>query len=347
MLLKTPISQHLIAIKYKVLQSLLITSIVAFIVVAFVNLINQRPLSNFFTPIAFAGFVYSLFFFSQNFKYRKISKLIFMIMLTNIYLPLAWFTSPGSFSAMSFYSVLLIFVSLILAEKIVEYLIPALGLVEMMFLLQYETLHPEQYNLYVPMPIRAFDLSVNFVIVILVFLIISLTLNHYFDDEHQRLFKISITDQLTKLFNRRYLFQKMEETYYVAYSTKRPFSLIMIDINHFKLVNDTYGHAVGDEVLKALAEVLMSSCRKNDIPARFGGDEFIVLLPDTDYEQATMISNRIIEAFRPTAKTYSDIGLSLAVGITQNNDLSIDEMIQVADDHLYKNKRDIKKDESC
>ncbi len=215
MLLKTPISQHLIAIKYKVLQSLLITAMVAFIIVAFVNLINQRPLVNFFMPVTFSGFVYTLYYFSQKFKYRKITKLIFMLMLTNIYLPLAWVTSPGSFSAMSFYSVLLIFISLILAEKIVEYLIPAFGLVEMMFLLHYETLHPEQYNLYVPMPIRAFDLSVNFVIVILVFLIISLTLNHHFDDEHQRLFKISITDQLTKLYNRRYLFQKMEDAYYL------------------------------------------------------------------------------------------------------------------------------------
>lgn len=268
-----------------------------------------------------------------------------MIMVTNVYLPIAWVTSPGSFSAMSFYAVLLVFVSLILSEKLLEYLIPALGVFEMMFLLQYETLHPEQYTLYVPMPIRAFDLSVNFVIVAAVFLIISLTLNHYFDDEHQRLFRISITDQLTKLYNRRYLFQKMEETYYNAVKTRKPFSLIMIDINHFKLVNDTYGHAVGDEVLKALAEVLTRSCRKNDVPTRFGGDEFIVLLPDTDYPQATMISNRIIEAFAPTAEQYADIGLALAVGITQNNDLDIDQMIQVADDHLYKNKRELKKDE--
>ncbi len=345
MVLKAPISQHLITIKYRVLQSLLITSIVAFIIVAFVNVINQRPMVNFFAPIAFSAFAYILFFLSKKPKYRKLVKLFFMVMLTNIYLPVAWLTSPGSFSAMSFYSVLLIFVSLILAEKIIEYFISVLGVVEMLFLLHYETLHPDQYCLYVPMPVRAFDLSINFLIVAVIFLIIALTLNHYFDNEHQRLFKISITDQLTKLYNRRYLFQKMEETYYAASNTHRPFSLIMIDLNHFKLINDTYGHAIGDEVLKHLADVLMNSCRKNDVPTRFGGDEFIVLLPDTDYEQATMISNRIIEAFRPTAETYKDIGLALAIGITQNNDLDIDQMIQVADDHLYKNKRDIKKDE--
>lgn len=345
MRLEAPVSQHLVAIKYRVLKSLLITSIVAFIIVACVNAINQRPFINFMAPVLFAGFVFILYYFSQKQKYRKLTKLVFMVMVTNVYLPVAWVTSPGSFSAMSFYGVLLIFVSLILAEKLIEYMIPALGVFEMMFLLQYETLHPEQYTLYVPMPVRAFDLSVNFVIVSVVFLIISLTLNHYFDNEHQRLFKISITDQLTKLYNRRYLFQKMEETYYAASTSLRPFSLIMIDINHFKLVNDTYGHAVGDEVLKDLAEVLIRSCRKNDVPSRFGGDEFIVLLPDTDYQQATMISNRIIEAFSPTAETYADIGLALAIGITQNNDLDIDQMIQVADDHLYKNKRELKKDE--
>lgn len=345
MRLEAPVSQHLVAIKYRVLQSLLITSIVAFVVVACVNAINQRPFVNFLAPIVYSGFIYALYRFSQKPKYRKVSKLIYMVMVTNIYLPIAWITSPGSFSAMSFYGVLLIFVSLILCERLLDYIIPALGVFEMMFLLQYETLHPDQYTLYVPMPVRAFDLSVNFVIVSAVFLIISLTLNHYFDNEHQRLFKISITDQLTKLYNRRYLFQKMEETYYASTTSHKPFSLIMIDINHFKLVNDTYGHAIGDEVLKSLAEVLIRSCRKNDVPSRFGGDEFIVLLPDTDYQQATMISHRIVEAFIPTAEHYSDIGLALAVGITQNNDLDIDQMIQVADDHLYKNKRELKKDE--
>lgn len=347
MRLAAPVSQHLVAIKYRVLQSLLITSTVAFITVACVNAINQRPFANFIAPVLFAGFTFSLYHFSLKAKYRKLTKLVYMVMLTNVYLPIAWVTSPGSFSAMSFYAVLLIFVSLILAESFLEYIIPALGVFEMMFLLQYETLHPDQYTLYVPMPVRAFDLSVNFVIVATVFLIISLTLNHYFDNEHQRLFKISITDQLTKLYNRRYLFQKMEDTYFTAAATLKPFSLIMIDINHFKRVNDTYGHTVGDEVLKALADVLIRSCRKNDVPSRFGGDEFIVLLPDTDYQQATMISNRIIEAFMPTAERYPDIGLALAVGITQNNDLSIDQMIQVADDHLYKNKRALKKDEGC
>ncbi len=345
MSLKTPISQHLIAVKYRVLQSLLITSIAAFIVVAIVNVINQRPFANFFAPVTFAAFTYILYYFSKNIKYRLVVKLIFMTLLTIIYLPISWVTSPGSFSAMSFYCILLIFVSLILAERPVEFIIPAIGVIEMLFLLHYETLHPEQYNLYVPMPARAFDLSVNFIIVIAVFFIISLTLNHHFDDEHQRLFKISITDQLTKLYNRRYLFQKMEETHYIASKTKRPFSLIMIDINHFKRVNDTYGHAVGDEVLKSLAAVLMHSCRKNDVPSRFGGDEFIVLLPDTDYGQANMIAHRITDAFKTTTDTYSDIGLALAIGITENNDLDINQMIQVADDHLYKNKRDLKKDE--
>lgn len=269
-----------------------------------------------------------------------------MIILTDLYLPIAWLTSPGSFSAMSFYAVLLIFIGLILAEQPYEYFIPLIGLIEIIGLLQYETFHPEQYNLYVPTTVRAMDLSINFTVVTGILFIISLTLNRHFDKEHQRLFKISITDQLTKVYNRRYLFQQLDEIHYLASKSGHPFSLVMIDINHFKLVNDTHGHSVGDEVLIKLGVILISSCRRQDIPARFGGDEFILLLQDTDYTEACFVAERIVEAFKPVCEQYADTHLSLGIGIVENHHMSINEMIQKVDDHLYKNKRDMKASES-
>lgn len=342
MQLNMPISQHLIDVKYRVLKSLLLTSFIGMTVVAFVNLLNQRPLVNFFMPLVSGFIMLGLYKLSARPKYRRPVKIGFMIFLVNLYLPIAWLTSPGSFSAMSFYSVLIIFIGLILSDKTIDFLVPLTALFEMIGLLQYEPFHPKQYTLYVPMGTRAWDLSINFTIVVIILFVVSLTLNRYFDDEHQKLFKISITDQLTKVYNRRYLFQRLEEVHYTSAKSGTVFSLIMIDINHFKLINDTYGHQIGDEVLIQLGTILINSCRKMDVPSRFGGDEFILLLPDTDYEQANMVANRILEAFQPICNKYAETGLSLGLGITENLNLDIDEMIQVADDHLYKNKRECK-----
>lgn len=345
MSLKIPLSKHLIDVKYRVLKSLLLTAFVAMLAVSAINLFNRRPIDNILIPFSAGLFMYVLFRLSEKFRYRKYVKIGFMIFLANLYLPVAWFTSPGSFSAMSFYSVLLIFIALILAERLWEYVIALVGLIEMYGLLYYEVLHPEQYTLYVPMDVRAFDLSINFTTVIVILFVISFTLNRHFDDEHQRLFKISITDQLTKVYNRRYLFQRLEEIHYLSLRSGSAFSLLMIDINRFKLINDTYGHSVGDEVLIALGEVLINSCRKLDVPARFGGDEFLLLLPDTDYNEASLVADRIREAFRPVCERYADTELSLGIGITENQNLDVDEMIQAADDHLYKNKRQMKTSE--
>lgn len=342
MSLHIPISQHLIDVKYRVLKSLLMTTSIAMIVVALINIFNQRPLINIFMPFLTGLLMIALYKISYHIKYRRIIKFGFMIFLTNIYLPMAWLTSPGSFSAMSFYSVLLIFISLILAERYWEFLIPFIGLLEMILLLSYEPLHTEQYQLYAPMNARAIDLCINFSVVIITLFIISLTLNRYFDDEHQKLFKTSITDPLTKVFNRRYLFQRLEEVHFIASKYGTTFTLLMIDINHFKQINDTYGHNIGDQILSELGTVLIHSSRNQDIPARFGGDEFILLLPDTNYEQASIVAERITTAFKPTCEQYADIFLDLAIGITENHNLEISAILQLADEQLYKHKREMK-----
>jgi len=100
-------------------------------------------------------------------------------------------------------------------------------------------------------------------------------------------------DPMTKLFNRRYYNQKMEENFLIAQRYKTPLSLFMLDIDHFKKVNDTYGHAVGDEVIKAVASEMQKIVRKTDIPTRYGGEEFVIILPQTDLEDAFLVAKRL------------------------------------------------------
>jgi len=146
---------------------------------------------------------------------------------------------------------------------------------------------------------------------------------------------LSFHDQLTGLYNRYFLENEMQRL-----DTERqlPIGIIMADLNGLKLVNDTFGHEVGDEMLKQTAEILRNSCRSEDIISRWGGDEFVIFLPQTTRENANTICNRIYEKCKETY--IKDIPLSLALGsATQNStEKSLAETITEAEESMYKQK---------
>jgi two-component system cell cycle response regulator len=105
--------------------------------------------------------------------------------------------------------------------------------------------------------------------------------------------ELAVTDQLTGLHNRRYMTSQLEALMRRSAAGGEPVSVLMVDIDHFKRVNDSYGHAVGDEVLEEFAVRLASNVRAVDLPVRHGGEEFVVVMPDTDTEDARRIAERI------------------------------------------------------
>ncbi|MFO7819054.1 MAG: diguanylate cyclase, partial [Halanaerobacter sp.] len=146
---------------------------------------------------------------------------------------------------------------------------------------------------------------------------------------------ISYHDQLTDLYNRNYLEKEMERL-----DTKRqlPISIIMTDVNGLKLINDTFGHQVGDQLLIKVAEILQETCRDEDIIARFGGDEFIIFLPQTTEEEAKEIQERIKRNCQQVSSL--DVPLSAALGVATKDKTEQDlwEVRKEADEVMYQNK---------
>ncbi|NPV42880.1 MAG: diguanylate cyclase [Firmicutes bacterium] len=105
--------------------------------------------------------------------------------------------------------------------------------------------------------------------------------------------KQAITDELTNLYNYRYFINKLEKEVYEARRYKRPLTILMIDLDDFKLVNDTFGHPVGDQILKRVAAIICSNTRKSDIVARYGGEEFGIILPETDKQGGFIVADKI------------------------------------------------------
>lgn len=145
-------------------------------------------------------------------------------------------------------------------------------------------------------------------------------------------------DTLTGLRNRKYFYMKFSELKNIS-----PISLILIDIDNFKKINDSFGHIAGDSVLRQFSEILIQNTRKNDIIARWGGEEFAIILPQTDINEAYKISSRIREKVENHLFLFSEgsCKITVSIGITTTNKethISTDQIVKDADEALYKAK---------
>lgn len=159
----------------------------------------------------------------------------------------------------------------------------------------------------------------------------------------EKLKHLANTDSMTKLYNRRFLYEIGLKLISLAKRQKKPLSLVIFDIDNFKLINDTYGHKIGDEVIKEFANQLTKS-RQSDIIARIGGEEFILLLPNTSKEQAYIVANKIKEdrAAHPFKIGEVNLYFTISGGVDclKEDDVDIEDIIQRADIALYKAKRE-------
>ncbi len=164
----------------------------------------------------------------------------------------------------------------------------------------------------------------------------------------QRLRQAAITDELTGLYNRRFFLNRWEWEYERAKRYQRPLACLMIDVNGFKQVNDRLGHHTGDLVLQHIARELKTILRQSDILARFGGDEFIVALPETSPEQADLVAGKLRQIAIPipvpdaSPKRLPPLSLSVGMSRVEDDDDSSQEILEAADASLYADKRRVK-----
>jgi len=163
--------------------------------------------------------------------------------------------------------------------------------------------------------------------------------NETLRQKNVQLERLSLTDPLTGLFNRRHLMTMLESELRRAGRAQRGFSILMLDVDHFKTYNDAFGHQAGDDALIKVAGLLKASLRDVDCPARYGGEEFLVLLPDTGIEQATEVAERIRTSIR--RESFTGAGVTLSVGVAEfpGHGASLDSLIAAADAALYHAKR--------
>jgi diguanylate cyclase (GGDEF)-like protein len=160
------------------------------------------------------------------------------------------------------------------------------------------------------------------------------------DRDFEKLKELSITDPLTGIKNRRSFFEISEKFFKLAKRKELALSIIMLDIDFFKKVNDTYGHIIGDEILKFLVQIVDKELRDSDIFARYGGEEFIIMLPDTTLDGAFKTANKLRKIIEDTPYEGDvEVPITISLGVAQlKNEKIFNDLIIRADDALYKAK---------
>ncbi len=145
------------------------------------------------------------------------------------------------------------------------------------------------------------------------------------------------TDALTGLNNRRAFFDKAEPLFAYCKRSQQPISALMLDVDHFKKINDSYGHAAGDIALRNLAQLIITNLRDSDLACRFGGEEFAVLLPNTNAEEAMGMANMLKQLMASTTIALADenaLSLTASFGIAENGE-TVEDLLNHADKAMY------------
>ena len=166
----------------------------------------------------------------------------------------------------------------------------------------------------------------------------------YLQDLQEELKLLASTDPMTKLYNRRYFMEISKSILDLAKRNKRCSAIIMLDIDKFKNINDTYGHNIGDDAIILLSQTLQKFTRKSDVVSRWGGEEFVMLLSNTDFEGALVIAEKLratVENQVLVLEENQELKFTISIGVSAvdtQNDLNIEAAINRADEALYEAK---------
>ncbi len=166
-------------------------------------------------------------------------------------------------------------------------------------------------------------------------------------DAETKLRYLAITDELTGLKNRRYLMERLHAEIERMRRERKPLSCIMFDLDHFKRINDAFGHETGDRVLQSVAATTKNLCRESDVLCRFGGEEFLIILPVTPLREAKEVADRLRQAFMSHPLSLPDgrvvnvtasFGVAWAPEVERETDVEEKDLLKRADDALYEAK---------
>ncbi len=303
------------------------------------NILTKAPLSLIVSNSLVALIITALTVTHKRWRMNRLLIRWLFIAFCFVILPFVWFNSKGAFGAQPVYMAFFILLLTLVLDRFWALIlsVATMVIVALLMLLEYLTVIT---FITVPLP-RELILSnlLHYIIVYIMVLGVGLTFKNNYNNFQKEHYRLSVYDDLTQLNNRRYLMSSLGQLVSETKRHHQPFSVLFMDIDHFKLVNDQEGHVFGDRVLELLGKVINQGLREYDIAGRYGGDEIMVLLPHTKVEDALNIANRISVSFDQGVKVITQQPISLSIGVVDGDDKTAQEIIQSADEAMYLKKQ--------
>ncbi len=289
------------------------------------------------------GCLVSLFIAYKIENYLSVAYVVFHILIL-FTLPFLWITNSGSKGPTGyFYIFILILISIIIDRPKIPFLI-ALMIITLAILIYIEATYPEYILPYKNPMSQILDTAVSAFLVGITSLGILLRLMKEYKlriDElngmHTKLYKLSITDELTGISNRRFVMNELENQ--LAIQENSNICIIMLDIDNFKTINDSFGHQIGDEVIKGTSQILTKLVRNIDLVGRIGGEEFLIILKATELENAIARAESMRKRIEDHTWSLPSVKVTISGGVYHSTQReTIDEILEKVDQLLYEAK---------
>ncbi len=340
--------KDLIDVKKSIYSASISVGLLVFILSDIINILIGVDYRVFLASLGITLVLSVSLYLHLKMKFYRLSRLITFISLL-IFAPIFWKYDGGIQQTITFYLLAYITIAVILLSGWEKIIFLSLSFLMMVVFFALEVNHPEivtHNDFYSALANNIFG---GIVVGVLITSLLSILLSAYqkikneLEGYNKKLEYLSRKDPLTGLSNRRDIFEKIETEIERTKRTKEPFSLIMGDIDDFKKINDTYGHKCGDLVLKRISDIMIRELRKYDTASRWGGEEFLILLPKTKLNEALSMARRLKSVISKDSITYDgkSIHYTITLGVIEHKDpsINIDEYIKRIDMALYKGKK--------
>lgn len=314
------------------------------ILLSIVNLAIKLPLILILTPLSFGLLLAFCFYVSRK---KKVFQLPVKVCITAMLFmaPVVWIYNGGSTGGSQYFLIFIGILAAIVRGGRLRYYLMFVFILLLSALISIEYLYPQAITYFTSPGQRYISVLFGFNLSALTIVLIFTVFADGYRAEQQRvkqyaqnMEEIAITDGLTGLYNHRFVRQRLEEEISKARRYKRKLSVIMLDIDHFKKLNDTQGHQFGDYVLKRIAEILQQSVRNTDTIGRYGGEEFIIVCSETGLAESYMLANRL-RAEIERSQFKRQVQVTISGGVAELHEENIQQLVEKADRCLYSAKR--------
>lgn len=276
-----------------------------------------------------------LYYLSRKKRKHDLSATISILLFSLILLPGFWFLNGGTRSGIFFYYFIVSGATVIILRGFKRMLFFFLNLATFIFLIMIEYKFPQYIINSKSRHVTYTDLAMDSIIVMIMLTVMYFSIVRHYDAEHKKVKQLLETDELSNCFNRRYFGKCLDQLIEGHQTQGKIFSIMLIDVDDFKEVNDSYGHTAGDVLISEIGDFLKSNLSDTYCVARYGGDEFIVLMPDLLLNTAVSVADELRRKCHDRQWGTNKLGISLSIGVIEYEGSSKDSIIQEVDNRMY------------